>query len=150
MMLLNRFAIPVVVGAALLGASGAGAKEGPQTAACGTSRSAPRAPACLHLDGRDQIAQQLNASIGEPFHLRSRPRPAPFYIVTVRYRRDSRWSWSFLYVPSRALIRQTTSVGMVHPGTRDVYWRTAPTSVTRAFKTLSKRLRPFPTPRRWR
>jgi hypothetical protein len=82
--------------------------------------------------------------------MRSRPRPAPFYTVTFRYRENSRWNWSFLYVPSRGLIRQTTPVGMVKPGVRSVYWRTVPTNVTRAFEALDKRLRPFPALQRWR
>jgi hypothetical protein len=145
----NRLAIPVVLAAALLGTSAASAKEPPQTAVCGRSLSLPTERACLHLKDRDELGYQL-ADMGEPFELRSRPRPAPFYTVTFRYREDRHWNWSFLYVPSRGLIRQTTSVGMVIPGTRDVYWRTAPTNVTRAFETLSKRLRPFPAPRRWR
>jgi hypothetical protein len=136
--------------AALLGTSAASAKEPPQTTVCGRSLTLPTERACLHLDWRDQIAQQLVGSIGEPFHLRSRPRPAAFYTVTVRYREDRRWNWSFLYVPSRGLIRQTTPVGMVSRATRSVYWRTVPTNVTRAFATLSKRLRPFPAPRGWR
>jgi hypothetical protein len=145
----NGLAIPVVLAAALLGASAAGAKEPPQTAVCGRSLSLPAERACLHLDDRDQLGYLL-ADMGEPFAMRSRPRPAPFYTVTFRYREDRRWNWSFLYVPSRGLIRQTTPVGMVRPGRRDTYWRTVPTNVTRALETLSKRLRPFPAPRRWR
>jgi hypothetical protein len=146
----NRRTVIVALTTALLGASGADAKEPPQTAVCGRSLGLPTERACLHLDWRDQIAGQLVGSIGEPFHMRSRPRPAPFYTVTFRYREDRRWNWSFLYVPSRGLIRQTTPVGMVNPGARSVYWRTVPSDVTRAFRTLSKRLGPFPAPRRWR
>jgi hypothetical protein len=150
--LVNRLAIPVALAGALLGTSAASAKEPPQTTVCGRSLSMPTERACLHLNDlndRDEIRYQL-ADSGEPFELRSRPRPAPFYTVTFRYREDRRWNWWFLYVPSRGLIRQTTSVGMVTPGSRDTYWRTAPTNVTRAFETLSKRFRPFPAPRRWR
>jgi hypothetical protein len=149
----NRLAIVVAIGAAvLLGASAVSAKEPPQTTVCGRSLSAPTERTCLHLGWGDQSAQQLVGSSGEPFHMRSRPRPAPFYTVVVLYRENGHWNWdwSFLYVPSRGLIRQTTSVGMVTPGRRSVYWRTVPTNVTRAFETLSKRLRPFPAPRRWR
>jgi hypothetical protein len=140
----------VALTTALLGASAASAKEPPQTAICGRSLSLPTERACLHLDWGDQIAHLLVGSIGEPFHMRSRPRPAPFYAVTFRYREDSRWNWSFLYVPARDVIRQTTPVGMINTGTRSVYWRTVPSDVTRAFETLSKRLRPFAAPRRWR
>jgi hypothetical protein len=146
----NRLAIPVVLAVALLGTSAASAKEPPQTAVCGRSLSLPTERACLHLDWGNQTASLLAGSIGEPFHMRSRPRPAPFYTVTFRYREDRRWNWSFLYVPSRGLIRQTTPVGMVMPHRRDVYWRTVPTNVTTAFEMLSKRLRPFPAPRGWR
>ncbi len=147
---MNRLAITFVLAAAPLGTSVAGAKEPPQTEVCGRSLSLPTERVCLRLDSRDQIAAQLAGSIGEAFQMRPRPRPAPFYAVTFRYREESRWNWSFLYVPSRGLIRQTTSVGMVTPGKRDTYWRTVPTNVTRAFETLSKRLRPFLAPRRWR
>jgi hypothetical protein len=82
--------------------------------------------------------------------MRSRPRPAPFYTVTVRGRDHPEWDWSFLFVPSRGLIRFMAPVGIVTPGKRDVYWRMVPTNVTRAFEPLSKRIRPFPAPRRWR
>jgi hypothetical protein len=152
----NRLAIPVVLAVALLGTSAASAKEPPQTTVCGSSVIGssgllrPRRVCLLLNDGNDPSEiRYLLADSGEPFELRSRPRPAPFYTVTFRYREDRRWNWSFLYVPSRGLIRQTTSVGMV-TGTRDVYWRTVPTNVTSAFGTLSKRLRPFPAPRTWR
>lgn len=147
---MNRFAIPAVLAAALLGTSAASAKEPPQTAVCGRSLSLPTERACLHL-AWDDLAYQL-ADRGEPFHMRSRPRPAPFYTITFRYSEDRRWNWSFLYVPSRGLVRQTNPVGMVTVtrGVRATYWRTVPTNVTRAFVTLSKRLRPFPAPRRWR
>jgi hypothetical protein len=138
----SRVAIPVLLAAALLSAPAASAKEPPQTVVCGRSL-------CLHLDWGGQIAPQLAGSIGEAFQMRIRPRPAPFYTVTFRYREDRSWDWSLLYVPSRDVIRQTTSVGMVTPGVRGVYWRTVPTNVTRGFETLSKRLRPFPAPRRW-
>jgi hypothetical protein len=86
---------------------------------------------------------------GEPFALRSRPRPAPFYTVTFQFTERRRWNWSFLYVPSRRLMRVTTSVGTVTDA-RDVYWRTAPATVAEAFEVLSKQLRSFPAPRRWR
>jgi hypothetical protein len=146
----NRLAISALLAAALLGASAASAKEPPQTAVCGRSASLPTERACLNLDWRNQIAQLLVGSIGEPFHMRSRPQPAPFYSVTVRNRDRHEWDWSFLYVPSRGLIRFTSPVGMVNPGTRSIYWRTVPTNVTRAFEKLSKRLRPLSAPRRWR
>ena len=102
---MRRFAIPVVLAAALLGTSAASAKEPPQTAVCGRSLSLPTERACLHLNWGDPLAGLLAGSIGEPFHLRPRPRPAPFYTVTFRYREDRRWNWSFVYVPSRDLIR---------------------------------------------
>jgi hypothetical protein len=100
------------------------------------------------LSDRDEVVYQL-LDQGEPFALRSRPRPAPFYSVTFQFTEGRRWNWSFLYVPSRGLMRVTTSVGTVS-GARDIYWRTAPKAVTEAFQALSKQLRPFPAPRRWR
>lgn len=96
---MKRLATLVVVGAAFLGASAVNAKEPPQTAVCGKSLGAPKERACLHLTERDPIRGMIVGSIGEPFHMRSRPRPAPFYTVTVHYRENSRWDWSFLYVP---------------------------------------------------
>jgi hypothetical protein len=146
---MKRLFIVVAVSVALLGATAARAKEPPQTIVRGRSLATPTKRTCLHLNHRGLLAAQINGSIGEPFHGSSKPRPAPFYVVMVRYQENHDWDWSFLYVPSRGLIRHTTSVGMVTPGTRDVYWRTAPTSVARAFETLSKRLRPFPAPRSW-
>lgn len=147
---MSRLAIPAVIVAALLGASAAGAKEPPQTVVCGRSPSVGTERRCLHLDWQSRVAQLLIGSVGEPFHMRSRPKPAPFYTVTVRGRDRAEWGWSFLYVPSGRLIRFTTPVGMVTPGARSVYWRTVPSSVTTAFETLSKRLRPLPAPRHWR
>jgi len=133
----------------LLGASAASAKEPPQTTVCGRSVRLPTDRMCLRLNWRDRAARLLVGSVGQPFQMRSRPRPAPFYTVTVRFP-DSRWDWWFLYVPTRGLIRQTTSVGIAGRGSRSVYWQTVPTNVQTAFDTLSKRLRPFPAPRRWR
>jgi hypothetical protein len=148
----NRIAITVVLAAVMLGASAANAKEPPQTAVCGRSivglSNLPTERACLKLSDRDEVVYQL-LDQGEPFALRSRPRPAPFYSVTFQFTEGRRWNWSFLYVPSRGLMRVTTSVGTVS-GARDIYWRTAPKAVTEAFQALSKQLRPFPAPRRWR
>jgi hypothetical protein len=148
----NRIAITVVLAAALLGASAASAKEPPQTAVCGRSivglSDQPTGRACLQFSGRDEVIYQL-LDQGEPFALRARPRPAPFYTVTFRFTEGRRWNWSFLYVPSRRLMRVTTSIGTV-TNARDVYWRTAPKTVTEAFEVLRKQLRPFPAPRRWR
>jgi hypothetical protein len=148
---MRRLAIPLVLVAALFGGTAAGAKEPPRIAVCGRSLGLSTERACLHLDHRDRRAGLLVGSIGEPFHMRPRPRPAPFYTITVRSRRDGRWywDWSFVYVPSRSLVRQTTSIGMVRPRRRDVYWRTVPSDVKRVFETLGQRLRPFPAPRRW-
>jgi hypothetical protein len=149
---MNGIAIPVVLAAVLLGASAASAKEPPQTAVSGRSivglSDLPTERACLKLSDRDEVVYQL-LDQGEPFALRSRPRPAPFYTVTFRFTEGRRWNWSFLYVPSRRLMRVTTSVGTVTDA-RDVYWRTAPATVAEAFEVLSKQLRPFPAPRRWR
>jgi hypothetical protein len=150
--LVKRFAITIALAAVLLGAPTANAKEPPQTAVCGRSivglSSLPTERACLKLSDRDEVVYQL-LDQGEPFALRSRPRPAPFYTVTFQFREGRRWNWSFLYVPSRGLMRVTTSVGTVTDA-RDVYWRTAPATVVEAFEALSKQLRPFPAPRRWR
>jgi hypothetical protein len=77
----NRIDITVVL-AVMLGASAATAKEPPQTAVCGRSivglSNLPTARACLKLSDRDEVVYQL-LDQGEPFALRSRPRPAPFY-----------------------------------------------------------------------
>ena len=147
---MNRLVIVGALGAVFVAASGASAKGPGEAVVCGRSLSVPEERACLHLDQRDEIAAWLIGSISEPFHMRSRPRPAPFYTVEIRSRDHRGWNWSFVYVPSRRVIRHTTPLGMIYPRTRSVYWRTVPTDVTRAFETLSKRLRPFPAPRRWR
>jgi hypothetical protein len=100
----NRIAITVVLAAVMLGASAANAKEPPQTAVCGRSivglSNLPTERACLKLSDRDEVVHQL-LDQGEPFALRSRPRPAPFYTVTFQFTERRRWNWSFLYVPSR-------------------------------------------------
>jgi hypothetical protein len=101
----NRIAITVVLAAVMLGASAANAKEPPQTAVCGRSivglSNLPTERACLKLSDRDEVVYQL-LDQGEPFALRSRPRPAPFYSVTFQFTEGRRWNWSFLYVPSAA------------------------------------------------
>jgi hypothetical protein len=100
----NRIAITVVLAAVMLGASAANAKEPPRTAVCGRSivglSNLPTERACLKLSDRDEVVHQL-LDQGEPFALRSRPRPAPFYTVTFQFTERRRWNWSFLYVPSR-------------------------------------------------
>jgi hypothetical protein len=149
---LRRFAIFVLIAAAaLLGASGANAKEPSfQTTVCGRSLSAPTKRACLRFGSRTETAQVLFVSSADAFEVRRRPRPAPFYTVTIRSRdANGRYEWSFLYVPSRDLMRNTAFVGLAGPDNRRPYWRTVPLLVTVAFETLSKKLRPFPAPRRW-
>ena len=143
---MNRLAIVFALGAAaLLGASAASAKGPSQTAVCGKSLDLPTSRACLVIPDSNELVYQL-LDQSESFSLAGRPRPAPFYKVAFRVPEPggSRWNWSYLYVPSRGLIRVTTSGGL------STYWRSAPTTVTQAFETLSKRLRPFSAPRRWR
>jgi hypothetical protein len=110
---------------------------------CGKSLDLATQRACLVIPDSNPLVSQLLGQ-SEPFSLAARPRPAPFYRVAFRFLGGSRWNWSYLYVPSRGMIRVTTSGGL------SVYWRTAPTRVTKAFETLSKLLRPFHAPRRWR
>jgi hypothetical protein len=141
--------IGALVATVLLAASAATAKEAPSAVVCGMSFGRPAERLCLSLDKRDRLRSLIEGSINDPFEMRTRPRPAPFYTVTFRYREDSRWNWSLIYVPSRRLIRETTPVGMVTPGKRSVYWRSVPMGVTTAFRTLDERIRPFPGPRRW-
>jgi hypothetical protein len=147
----NRLVVPVVFATALLGAPGADAGQpSPQTTVCGKSLRVPTKRACLRLDGRGQSAQIIVASLADPFEKRSRPRPAPFYSVTVRFPDPHRQrQWSFLYVPARGLVRNMASIGIIGPDSLMPYWRDAPLLVTVAFETLSKRLHPFPAPRRW-
>jgi hypothetical protein len=83
----NRIDITVVLAAVMLGASAANAKEPPQTAVCDRSiglSNLPTERACLKLSDRDEVVYQL-LDQGEPFALRSRPRPAPFYTVTFQF-----------------------------------------------------------------
>ena len=134
---MHRIAITVLLAAAaLLVATAASAKGPSRTVVCGKS-------ACLTLNDRDELTYQL-LDQSEPFSLRARPRPTPFYTVAFRFPGGERWNWSFLYVPSRRMIRVTSSGGL------SVYWRTAPTTVIKAFQPLSAQLKPFSAPRRWR
>ncbi len=95
----------------------------------------------------DALTSRLSAL--PPAHVNTSDRPALYYTVTFRFPEGNRWNWSFLYVPSRAVVRVTSSVGTV-TGTRTVYWRRSPTSVIAAFDVLGQRLRPLPVARRWR
>jgi hypothetical protein len=145
----RRLAIVGTLGAVLLGVSAAGAKEPPTTSVCGRSPDSSLHRTCLVFDYSNELAQLLNDSRYQPFAIRARPKPAPYFTVRIHFREDQRWDWWFLYVPSRHAIRLNTPDGVAEPVGRSVYWRTEPSKVTQAFATLSKRLRPFPAPRRW-
>jgi len=145
----SRLAIVGALGAVVLGATAAFAKTPPETTVCGRSLSLPERT-CLKLGWENPLAQQLSEGRGEAFSLRPKPRPGPYYTVRFHFPDDARWDWWFVYVPSRHVIRESTPNGVTKPMGRSVYWRTVPATVSAAFETLSKRVRPFPAPRRWR
>jgi hypothetical protein len=118
--------------AALSVSAAAKAKDPFQAVVCGQSR-------CLTFTEDDPLMARLVSS-SSFFMLLTAPRPAPFYKVTV----GGHYGWSYLYVPSRRLVRVTNS------GLRGGYWRSAPSSVIRAFRTIARDLRPFPPSPRWR
>jgi hypothetical protein len=145
----NRIAtVGVLAAAALVGAEVASAKGPSHAKVCGKSLDRPTARACSVLTESNEIFYDL-LDQSEPFTLvETRPRPAPFYRVGFAYHHspapgEYRWS-SYIYVPSRRLMRITMSGGA------GPYWRAAPATVMKAFETVSKQLRPFPAPRRWR
>jgi hypothetical protein len=82
---------------------------------------------------------------GGPFALLpAAPSPAPYYTVTFRFPKSGRqYDWSYLYVPSRRMVRITSSGG------ESVYWRTAPQPVQQAFATIGKSMKPYRRPSRW-
>ena len=147
---MSRLGLVGALAAVLLAVPAAGAKEPPTTTVCGRSLDSSLHRTCLVLDYRDDLAQLLNDSRHQSFVVRARPKPAPYYTVRIHFREDSRWDWWFLYAPARKAIRQNTPDGVTEPVGRSVYWQTVPSKVTEAFERLSKRLRPFPAPRRWR
>jgi hypothetical protein len=107
------------------------AKDPFQAVVCGQSR-------CLTFTEDNPLMARLVASTSF-FTLLRAARPAPFYKVTV----GGRYGWSYIYVPSRRLVRVTNS------GLRGGYWRSAPSSVIRAFRIVGRGLRPFPPSPRW-
>ncbi len=127
----------VVITAALVAAGSlavtAASAKGPSLAVvCGKFR-------CITFTEADEMMSRLVVN-DQVFYLRGQPRPAPFYTVVI----SGHYPWSFVYVPSRRLMRVRVS------GDRTGYWRTAPAPVIRAFKILSRELRPFPASPRWR
>jgi hypothetical protein len=135
-------AIAIAVGVAigLLGASAASAQDPSQALVCGISLDLRANRACLIMAN-----QNVHALLGqsEAFVRRSPPRPAPFYRIRFLFSSGRPSSVSYLYIPSREMIRVTSR------GSPD-HWSSAPTTFTRAFHKLSKRIRPFRTPAHWR
>lgn len=126
----------LIVVALLLTATAASAKGPGRAIVCGRG-------ACLTFTDRDVLLSQLVDNSG-PFGLASAPRPAAFYTATFRFPgENSQYDWSYLYVPSRRMVRITSSGG------ESVYWRSASSPVRQAFATIAQRLRPFRAVRRW-
>src|SRR5919205_242363 len=120
----SRLTIAGLVSAVLLGVPAAVAKEPPTTIVCGRPLDSSLHRTCLVLDYRDERAQLLNDSRYQPFAVRSRPKPGPYYTVRIHFSEDARWDWWFLYVPSRQVLRFNTPDGVTEPVGRSAYWRT--------------------------
>jgi hypothetical protein len=135
-----RVAVLVASVLSLLSVASAGAAGPSQALVCGRSLEAAGDNACGVTTDKRFVLRLLDRSLGvKPL---AAPRPAPFYRVRFLSATGKRWKLSYLYVPSRAMIRMTTAGG--------VYWGKAPKAVVAAFESvITLRLRPFAVPRRW-
>lgn len=103
------------------------------------------ASACTRVTGEraSRIAElaKTDRGWGEPLW-RQMPRPAPFYRVIVD--RNTRWAWTFLYVPTAPALRIEDPNDASLP-----FWRTAAPVLRAALAGPARGLRTVPAPARW-
>ena len=124
----------LVVALAVLALAAAAEAKGPGTArVCGSS-------GCITVRNLGTIDGMT--ALSGPFQLADAPRPVPFYTVALSDPPPSTFRWSFVYAPSRHLLR-------ISDGVTPPYWRRAPTVVARTLARLTRGLEPYPRSRGW-
>jgi len=126
---------------ALCAAGGAQAKGPDLARACGAS-------GCSTVRGEVRV-ELLVEWTEAGFTVAHAPRPAPFFRITLR--NHGRAYMTFLYVPSRKVVRVSQSFSPTYaPGSQHPYWRPVNAEGTAAFAKALAGLKPFSVPRAWR